>query len=169
MTQNPTPRRVRMMRWALGLSLALNVMIIGAVGGALWRHGGPDNKSLPGLRSYASPYVQALPPDARRDLHNEMRKGGKAHHLDRAARGALYEQMLAALRADPFEPEAAAAILTAQGDAAASVQGAAHSAWLAQVSAMAPETRQIYADKLQERLEAWSRGKQRSRSAKPER
>ena len=41
MTQDPTPRRKRLMRVALGLSLALNVMILGALGGAMWRHGGP--------------------------------------------------------------------------------------------------------------------------------
>ena len=102
------------MRVALGLSLALNVMILGALGGAMWRHGGPGphgGGDLPGLRSYASPYVQALPPEARRGLHGKMRTSGKAHHLDREARRALYDEMLAALRAEPFQADVAAAVL----------------------------------------------------------
>ena len=53
MTQVPTPRRRRLTRLALGLSLALNVMILGALGGAMWRHGGPGPRGdgdLPLLR-----------------------------------------------------------------------------------------------------------------------
>lgn len=172
MTQVPKPRRKRLMRLALGLSLALNVMILGALGGAMWRHGGPGPRGdgdLPGLRSYASPYVQALPPEARRDLHEKMRASSKAHHLDRSARRALYEEMLSALRADPFEPDGAAAVLAAQGEAAAGVQSVAHGAWLAEVSAMDAAARKAYADKLQERLEAGHARKRAKRGSKPER
>ena len=166
MTQDPTPRRKRLMRVALGLSLALNVMILGALGGAMWRHGGRD---LPGLRSYASPYVQALPPEARRGLHGKMRTSGKAHHLDREARRALYDEMLAALRAEPFQADVAAAVLAAQGEAAAGVQQVAHDAWLAEVSAMDAAARQDYADKLQQRLEAGPPRKKGKRDGRPER
>lgn len=172
MTQVPTPRRKRLMRLALGLSLALNVMILGALGGAMWRHGGPGPRGdgdLPGLRSYASPYVQALPPEARRDLHGKMRSSGKAHHLDRAARRALYDEMLAALRAEPFQADVAAAVLAAQGEAAASVLTVAHNAWLAEVSAMDTAARKAYADKLQERLQAGHARKKDKRESKAER
>ena len=172
MTQDPTPRRKRLMRVALGLSLALNVMILGALGGAMWRHGGPGphgGGDLPGLRSYASPYVQALPPEARRGLHGKMQASGKVHHLDREARRALYDEMLTALRAEPFQADVAAAVLAAQGEAAAGVQQVAHDAWLAEVSAMDAAARQDYADKLQQRLEAGPPRKKGKRDGRPER
>jgi uncharacterized membrane protein len=113
--------------------------------------------------------VQALPPEARRGLHGKMRASGKAHHLDRDARRALYDEILAALRAEPFEADVAAAVLAAQGDAAASVQQVAHEAWLAEVSAMDTAARKDYADKLQERLEAGPPRKKAKRENKPER
>ncbi|MFG6558200.1 periplasmic heavy metal sensor [Sulfitobacter sp. 1A15258] len=172
MTQDPTTRRRRLMRLALGLSLALNVMILGALGGAMWRHGGPGPRGagdLPGLRSYASPYVQTLPPETRHELHSKMRASGKAHHLDREARRALYDEMLAALRAEPFQADVAAAVLAAQGEAAAGVQQVAHDAWLAEVSAMDAAARQDYADKLQQRLEAGPPRKKGKRDGRPER
>jgi uncharacterized membrane protein len=159
-TRNETPRQRRILRWALGLSLALNLLVLSAIGGALWRHGGPGQRdNLPGLRSYATPYVQALPQDVRRDLHREMRAGRQGPHLDREARRAHYEQMLAALRAEPFDPAAAQAVLTTQSDAVASVQAAAHAAWLAQVDAMSAEERGAYADALETHLKDKSEGR----------
>ena len=172
MTKGPSLRRGRLLQLALGVSLAVNVMILGALGGAMWRHGGAGPRGdgdLPGLRSYASPYVQALPPEARRSLHETMRASGKAHHLDRAKRRGLYERMLTTLRADPFDTEAAAAVLAAQGEAAATVQEVAHSAWLAQISAMDAASRVAYADKLQERFETGRQRKKDKREGSPER
>ena len=169
MIRSETPRNKRILRWALGLSLALNLLILGAVGGALWRHGGPGQGpqgGLPGLQSYASPYVRALPPETRRELHEQMRTNGQAHHLDREARRGHYAQMLATLRAEPFDPDAAQMVLATQSEAVASVQKAAHAAWLAQVGAMTPEDRQQYADALEGHLKAHGRERaKRSRKA----
>ena len=63
MTQVPTPRRRRLTRLALGLSLALNVMILGALGGAMWRHGGPGPRGdghLPSGRARLDDLDQVL-------------------------------------------------------------------------------------------------------------
>ncbi|MEX3314831.1 periplasmic heavy metal sensor [Sulfitobacter sp. PS-8MA] len=163
MTSSKTPRNRRLLRWALGLSLALNLLVLSAIGGALWRHRGmgPGRDHLPGLRSYATPYVQALPQERRRALHRDMHAGQQAPHLNRQARRAHYAQMLAALRAEPFDPAAAQAVLTRQSDAVASVQTAAHAAWLAQVGAMSTAERSAYADALETQLKdrAWGRGR----------
>ncbi|WP_343035706.1 periplasmic heavy metal sensor [Sulfitobacter maritimus] len=163
MTPSETPRNRRILRWALGLSLALNLLVLSAIGGALWRHGGPGQgrDTLPRLRSYASPYVQALPQERRRALHREMHAGRQGPHLDRQARRAHYEQMLATLRAEPFDPAAAQAVLTTQSEAVASVQAAAHAAWLAEVRAMSAEERSAYADALEDQLKKKTRGKER--------
>ena len=172
MTKGPSLRRGRLLRLALGVSLAVNVMILGALGGAMWRHGGAGPRGdgdLPGLRSYASPYVQALPPEARRSLHETMRASGKAHHPDRAKRRGLYERMLKTGRAGPDDTDAAAAVWAAEGEAAGAVQEVAHSAWWAQVIAMDAASRAAYADKLQERLETGRQRKNDKREGSPER
>jgi len=165
-TRSETPRYRRILRWALGLSLALNLLILGAVGGALWRHGGPGQGprgGMPGLHSYASPYVRALPAEARQDLHREMRAGMQAQNASREARRAQYDEMLASLRAEPFDPAKAKAVLAEQGAAVATVQEAAHAAWLAQVASMSPEARGKYADALESQLQA----KAQDRSKRP--
>lgn len=164
-----TPQRYtsgRTLRWALGLSLALNLLVIGAIGGAGWRHaqGGPMGSNAPGLRSYASPYVQALPKSDRRALHTGMRNGDNAKHLSRDARRALYARMLTALRADPFDAAEAQAVLTAQSQAVMTVQADAHAAWLVQVGAMNAAARADYADALEARL---SRGKRHGDKRNP--
>ena len=37
MTKGPSPRRGRLLQMALGVSLAVNVVILGALGGGMWR------------------------------------------------------------------------------------------------------------------------------------
>lgn len=143
------------MRWALGLSLAVNLLFVGAIGGAVYRNaGGPgmDRHGGPEVRSYGSPYVRALPRKDRRDLHEHLKADNGAARPSRAERRAHYESMLAVLRADPFEVAAVHDILTSQGDAAQTMQTAAHTAWLGRISAMSASERQSYADRLEREL-----------------
>ncbi|KAJ02494.1 periplasmic heavy metal sensor [Sulfitobacter mediterraneus] len=153
--QTPTPKASRKMRWALGLSLAVNLLFVGAIGGAVYRNAdgpGLDRHRAPELRSYGTPYVRALPRKDRRDLHAELKKDNGAVRPSRAERRAQYDNMLAVLRADPFEVDAVRDILKAQGAAAYGMQTAAHSAWLDRISAMSEAERQSYADRLEREL-----------------
>ncbi|UWR10229.1 periplasmic heavy metal sensor [Sulfitobacter mediterraneus] len=153
--QTPTPKASRKMRWALGLSLAVNLLFVGAIGGAVYRNaGGPglDRHRAPELRSYGTPYVRALPRKDRRDLHADLKKDNGAARPSRAERRAQYDNMLAVLRADPFEVDAVRDILKVQGAAAYGMQTAAHSAWLDRISAMSEAERQSYADRLEREL-----------------
>lgn len=154
MTQEPAPRRARLLKGALAVSLALNLLVVGAIGGALWRQGGmaPHHREAgAGPRSYAAPYVQALPRDMRRALHQKLRES--APRASTAARQADHAAMLSVLRADPFDRAAAAAVLEAQGSAARESQEAAQAAWLDLVATMGPEERRSYAEALAARLE----------------
>ena len=141
-------------RILLGASLALNLLVIGLIAGAAWRHGGGPGKGWhhapPGLQSYAAPYVRALPREARRDLHRGLRRevGGAG----RAERRALYAEMLAALRATPFDAAAVEAVLGTQRERVLALQAAGQARWLATVTAMTPEARARYADRLEEEL-----------------
>ena len=149
-----TPKR-GWLRWALIASLALNLIFVGLVAGAAYRFaGGPGVEGRAGghlARSYATPYVRALPRDARRALFRGMRQGDHAIP-SRAARRAIYEQVLTALRAEPFDADAVAALVRQQGRIALDLQTAAEGAWLAQVSDMSASQRANYADRVAEML-----------------
>lgn len=153
MQDQPRGRRQRLMKAVLVLSLALNLLVLGAIGGALWRHGGfgpPGKDGRPGARSYAAPYMQALPPEQRRELHRQMRAERPRQSAE--DRQAAYRQMLEALRAEPFDRAAAEAVLAAQGRAAQQGLETSHALWLAQVAKMDAPARRAYADALAARL-----------------
>lgn len=142
----------RRWRWLLGLSLALNLLFVGLVAGAILR-GGPHGGGKPGaeLRSFGAPYLRELPKAERRALFRALREGG--HLPDRAARRAAYDTMVAALRAQPFDPAQAATVLRAYAGTLTQAQGAAQEEWLRHVSAMSDADRAAYADRLDARMQ----------------
>ena len=147
-------------RWPWGrivlvASLALNLLVVGAVAGAFWRHGGERSH---GARGFAVPYVRALPGPERRALFAELRRGGQGDHG--ARRQAAYGAVLAALRAEPFDPEAVASALARQRADAADFQSRAEAGWLARVTAMDAQERARYADRVEAHLQ---HGKRRRR------
>lgn len=161
MTEHTKPRR--RFRILLGLSLALNLLVVGIVAGAVWRSGGDRDgrwhRAPPSLQNYAEPYVRALPRAERRALHKAIRQSHP--QSGRAARREAYAAMLAALRAEPFAPDAVEGILKAQRDRVVSVQSAAQAQWMASVMAMSPAERAAYADRLEERLKRGHKRKQK--------
>ena len=78
METHQTDRTKTRVKWALGISLALNLLVAGAIGGAIFRHmgEGPDTRQRggQGAHSYGAPYVQALPRAQRRALREEIRE-----------------------------------------------------------------------------------------------
>lgn len=142
-----TGQKRRWMPVVLGLSLALNLAVLAAAGGAAWRHGG-EERGGPRASKGGALYMKALPRETRRAIREQTRGG------PRVAQDA--GEMLAALRQEPFDPAAAAQVLDAQRDAGLQRREAATAAWLSEVTAMSAQERNAYAD----RLEAMSkRGK----------
>jgi len=141
----------RRMRWVLIASLALNLIFVGLIAGAAYRHaGGPgagDHARGPGARSYATPYVRALPREVRRAMFRDLRRSGSGMP-SRSERRALYDRVLAALRQEPFDAAEVEDVLREQGRVALALQTAAEGAWLAEVSSMSPEERAAYADRV---------------------
>lgn len=145
----------RWSRWVLVASLALNLIFIGLMAGAVYRHaGGPgarEHAGGPGARSYGSPYVRALPREVRRAMFRDLRRSDSGMP-SRSERRVLYDRVLAALRTEPFDAAAVEAVLREQGRVALELQTAAEGAWLAEVSAMSPQERAVYADRVAEEL-----------------
>ena len=147
--KNPEPPRPQMRLWLrilLGVSLALNLLVVGLVGGAMWRFGGPDG-TRPPPRTIGAALYRALPREDRRALLAQSR--GKFPGVRDGRRKAGIQAVSAALRATPFDADAVMAILEAQAAARDDLQKSLQRAWLVRVGAMSAEQRRLYADRLE--------------------
>ena len=164
MARTDTPAPIRpLIRWVLGLSLALNLLIIGAIAGAFLRHGGPpDRGGRFDAAGYGAPYVQALSRADKRQMRKALKdlRGSLPSRKDRRA---LYGEMLTVLRADDFDRDRVLALFETQRGIALSVQSAAQDAWLAHISAMSLQERRAFADRLEEVLRRGPRKRDRDR------
>lgn len=150
MDVDPKPRMARRLKIVLGLSLALNLLFVGLIAGAAYRHGGKGGPAGASLQGYAAPYMRALPREKRRAFRHAMQQGDALP--DRAVRRGFYTDVLAGLRADRFDAGAVAAAMTRQREVVVGVQEAAQAAWVTLVSQMSRAERLAYAEALEERL-----------------
>lgn len=151
MAETPKPRRMSpALRILLFLSLAMNLAIVGLVAGVLVT-GGPGKPPPRNPRDAVAPYTQALTREERREigrqLFREMRKDGPRDE-QRARARAEYHRALELLRAEPFEAEAFAALLTEQNARAAARQARGQEILVAYVAGMSPEARADFADRV---------------------
>lgn len=152
--EQPKPETPRWMRILLGLSLALNLLIIGLVGGAMVRFGGPDGMR-PSPRSIGAILYRALPGEHRRALRSHSRQTRGAHVKQR--RGQIMA-VSAAIRAVPFDADAVVVVLDAHRSGLDQAQQSLQQAWLAQVEQMSDADRQAYAERLENQPKrGWSR------------
>lgn len=155
MTESPDPRPKR--RWLMPLlfvSLALNLMIAGiAVGWALSGQDRDRDRRSPEARelrgTIGEPYFRALPDDKQRDLVRDVISDRDRFRENRNELRSRVQSFLAALRADPFDPEAVAVIMEGQRDVALGRQKLGEELLLKQLSAMSPEERAAYADRME--------------------
>lgn len=144
----------RLWRVVLVLSLALNLAVVGMVVGASvsGRFGDRPPRSFDfGL----GPVARALEPRERRQIGLAMRRDGALRDMDLRGNAA---EMIAALRAAPFDAGALQDLMAVQAERVTLLQRNAQAALLDQISAMSPERRAAFADRLQEEL---SRGRDR--------
>ena len=156
MTELQTPKRAtsRGLKWAFGISLALNLVFIGVFAGAALRFAGGEHgerKAGPRGQSYGAPFVRALPREDRRKLHRALRADNDGLP-SRAERRVLQQQLIDVMRAATFDPTRVEALFETQNDAARQVLGKAQNAWLDIVREMSDAERAGVADRLEERL-----------------
>lgn len=142
----PQPPR-RWTRILLVLSLALNLLIIGVVAGAVMgrsRDRGPDDRAI----SYG-PFTRALTDADRQALRQSIRDKGdpRAHHRQLRAG---FEAFLTELRSSPYDPDAAAAALTVQQQQIDAQITSVRAALLERIATMTDDERAGFADRLQE-------------------
>ncbi|ATX67358.1 periplasmic heavy metal sensor [Roseinatronobacter bogoriensis] len=144
MEQTKPKRRIPWLKLALAGSLVLNVLVVGMLWGVMTRT--TQEGSL--LRSS----VAALPAEDRRELRRAT--GAILREARRQSEGGAGapQQMLAALRADDFDPDTFSDALRQAQDRLLRMSTQMHEQLLEKVSAMSREERHAYADSFEERI-----------------
>lgn len=157
--QTPKPRS--WMRPLLFVSLAGNLLIVGAVAGAMLSPDGPRkrfgeaDRALRGV--VGEPFFRALPRHERRALERDAIANRDRVRESRASLQIRLDAFLAALRAEPFDRDQVARLMTDQRQAAIMRQELGEELLLNRLSGMSTEDRSAYADALEERLQRFRR------------
>ncbi|AUC54345.1 hypothetical protein CDO87_14665 [Sagittula sp. P11] len=145
----------RVLRIMLFLSLAANLVVAGVVVAFLW-NGPPPPPGRPDGGDPALPYTRALDEDQRDEVRQALRDAfvndRKEARSVRRDVFADYRQALEVLRAEPYDPAALEALMTAQAERSAGFRKRGQEVLSAYVAEMSPEERGAYADRLEETL-----------------
>lgn len=161
----PGPGAGRLRRWALVVSLAVNLLVVGAVAGLWLSHGRDHDRFTRADRGGGfGMYVRALSPEDRAALREAYRAGRQEENADGAAQGAAAARdwradrradqadLLAALRAEPFQPAAVAAVFDRHIAAMSAGMARGRALMLARIEAMAAPERAAFADRLEQMM-----------------
>lgn len=143
----PRPRTCRGLKIALAVSVALNLLIVGLVGGAVL--GRPDADEAPTIRALGlGPFAWVLPRDARDDVRRRIEADLQGVRGNRADIGRSLLTVRRALLSEPFDRDAAARALASSRSAANALQAQGHAALLDTLEGMSAEERAVVADRL---------------------
>lgn len=152
-TPNPVPRKGNWLRWVLVGSVALNVLLIGLVGGALYKVKS-FGVSLPpakhsrdgsGPRDKSSMMLFALDKQDRRALFKKVRQSQRADvRANRAQLAAANERIREAILAVPFEKAALEVALDAQHRTGQNMIQIGQRSFATVISEMTDEERKSY-------------------------
>ena len=154
MTASPDPSKSRGLPWGrivLFASLALNLLVVGLVAGAMLRHDRFD--SHPPLRDLGyGPFGEALSPTDRRALARGLIGHAGDLQANRDDIRRQFAEMLAVLRARPFDAKALAALVQNQQIKLKERQAIGQTLLLDRIEAMSDEERAAFADRLEQNL-----------------
>lgn len=144
------PSRRRWVLTALIVSLAVNLLVISAIAGAVLRDGPPHGRPAPELRIVggATPLIMALPQTHRDDLIAKIRASAPDRREARQTHRARFDALLNSLAADPFLRADLERQLAEQRGAATARQAAGEALLLDQITGMTPQERSAYAERL---------------------
>jgi uncharacterized membrane protein len=148
-SQPTAPGGQRWLKIALAVSVALNLAVAGLVAGA-WLRDGPGH-GMPRDMSFG-PFTEALSDTDRRELRRTL--GDRAHGFREARQEmqADLQALLTTLRADPFDPAAAEAALTAIERRATDRLDLGRDLIAERILAMSDAERDAFADRLERGL-----------------
>lgn len=151
-TDDKKPKSRRLTKYLLIGSLALNLVIIGVVGGAVigFKRDGGDHR--PSQR-FGAPHVMALSFEDRRAVGKAIRKAYRNADVDYHGAKSGYQQAVNLLRAVPFDPTEMTAVVADLDLANATRRQVARDTLMQQIKAMTEAERLAYADRLEAVLE----------------
>jgi uncharacterized membrane protein len=132
----------------LVVSLGLNLMFAGLIGGALL-HGGPPDRQVKLRDLNFGPLAEALSPQDRQALRREFLKAVPDMQEQRNAMQQDVAAILAALRAPTFDRAVLEGLFVRQADRASRRQTLGQGLMLDLVAQMSPESRKGFADRLE--------------------
>ena len=145
-------------RVLLVASLVLNLLVLGAVGGALW-HGGPHHDDRTGRHGRAGgPLTRSLSAEDRHAILKQMRAARGQRGEARARLDAAMTALVADLRARPFDRDSAARHLAEQRSFLSERIARGQTLLLDRLANMTDAEREAYADRLKSELETPRRG-----------
>jgi uncharacterized membrane protein len=147
-------------RWPkvlLAGSLTLNLLVLGMVAGAQFRDGRDQRLAPPPNRtalhdSGLAPFFDAMPREARGRLSQAIRGRGQPLGPNRATLAQELRGMIAVLKAERYDAQAMAGLMTAQQQRAADRAATGRDILLEQIGAMSAQERATFADELERRF-----------------
>ncbi len=142
-------------RIALAVSVALNLLVIGALGGAYMAEDDDDDivaqhPPPPGEAGAFGVFSRAMLPEDRRAIHDALRARRDEFRAGRRAERQEIIAVIDALRGRPFDPATLTNVFEAQKARAAERVSMGQKALIDRISAMSEAERQEYADRLEE-------------------
>lgn len=147
----PQPGLSRGWKLAFGLSVAMNLAVLGVIGGAMLRDGPPHRMDM--VRDLGfGPFTEALSHEDRAAMRGAFLERAPDFKKSRADMRAEFAAVLAALRAEPFSVDGLTAALTAQSARAQQNLTMGQDLLAERVAAMSPAERTAFADRLEQSL-----------------
>ncbi|PSL19656.1 periplasmic heavy metal sensor [Shimia abyssi] len=137
-------------------SLAINLVVVGIVGGAVIGHLKDDGKKRPHDR-FGSPYVRALSFEDKRKVGRSIREAYRSAEIDRAAEGRSYARVVDLLRSSPLDQDALQNEVKRQEAHGHERRDVAQRIWIERVVNMTDTERLEYADRLEDTLKRGGR------------
>ena len=142
----------------LFISLAINLLILGVVAGALLQRSDRDGRADGPARSIlGAPYIAALEPEDRRALGREILQDRDRLRTNRENLKRRVESLLEELRKEDFDRVRISQLLAEQRNLAVSRQEVGEALLLDRIEAMNLEDRRAYADRLAKAMRGFRR------------
>ncbi|ANB34329.1 periplasmic heavy metal sensor [Rhodovulum sulfidophilum] len=156
------PRRGRnRFSLALGLSLAVNVLLLGLIGGAVLGHRSGVGRDHAVTMMALGPYGRALADTDRAAIRKALRAEAPRFREERREVRQGFRDMLTALRGETFDADRIAAVLDRQEARVQAHAGMVRKLMLDRLSAMSPDERSAFADRLERVLRHGPPGRNR--------
>lgn len=152
--QGPAPKTGRRVKVILAVSLALNLAVVGMVAGVALKSKRQDGGRLPEVRELNfGPFTEALSRPQRREMLRDFVSDRARLQALRDQIGVEFQAVLDAVRADPFDPAALDAALSAQTSSTVARLERGRQALQSVILGMSPQDRLTYADRLERGLQ----------------